>query len=204
MPLTLNNVSFSYGKRLVLDSLDLEINEGNMTALMGPSGSGKSTLIGLLVDQLKPATGRIQYPPQVKDNGTLRKQEIAWIMQTANVFTKRTARENITLPLVLRGIPKEQREKRADNALHMVNLKARSHDRAGQLSGGEKQRVAVARAIAMESALLIADEPTVALDKKNREALIAALRQSAASGAIVLIATHDPEVSDACDEIIQL
>lgn len=204
MPLIVEDLEFSYGPRKILNRFSLELHERQMVALMGPSGTGKSTLLGLLVGHLTPAHGTITYPSSLVRNGVLERKRIAWIMQSANIFGRRTALENVMLPLRLSAVSKSEQVRRATDALELVNLTERKHDRGAKLSGGEKQRVAVARAIAVQSSLLIADEPTVALDRANRESLIAALKQSAHAGAIVLIATHDPEVAEACDLVVNL
>jgi|SRR5690625_3836185 len=204
MPLLIEGLSFSYGEREIFRDFNVELHEQKMTALMGPSGSGKSTLLGLLVGQLTPHSGRIEYPTPLLSRSRVDRSRIAWIMQSANVFGRRTAFENVILPLRLKYASGEEQKARGAQALAAVRLTERANDRAGKLSGGEKQRVAVARAIAMQAPLLIADEPTVALDKTNRTSLIKALRQCALSGAIVLIATHDPEVAEACDSIVTL
>lgn len=204
MPLIVEDLEFSYGPRKILNRFSLELHERQMVALMGPSGTGKSTLLGLLVGHLRPEHGTITYPASLVRNGVLDRKRVAWIMQSANIFGRRTALENVMLPLRLAAVSKGEQIRRATDALELVNLTERKHDRGAKLSGGEKQRVAVARAIAVQSSLLIADEPTVALDRANRESLIAALKQSARAGAIVLVATHDPEVAEACDLVVNL
>lgn len=204
MPIVVDELRFSYGERLVLDGVSCRFADGAMTALVGPSGSGKSTLIGLLVGQLRPDRGRIHYPDSLCHNGEIDLSRVAWVMQAANLFTRRSAIENVMLPLLISGVDRSQAEARADTALERTGLGDRVGDVVGRLSGGQRQRVAVARALATEAPLLIADEPTVALDRDNKDALVGDLLLAAADGAIVIVATHDPAVAARCHAEVHL
>lgn len=204
MPVTGRDLSFSYRDRPIFAGLDFDLAEARMTGLVGPSGSGKSTLIALLVGLLEPDGGTISFPPELLHRGTVDRRKIGWIMQTANVLGRRSAVDNVALPARLRGVDPAETRARAMVALAAVGLAERAGDRVRRLSGGQRQRVAVARAIASDAPLLIADEPTVALDHVNRSLLVEALRAAAGMGAIVVVATHDESVAEACDALITL
>lgn len=204
MPVVGLGLGFSYGDREILDGVSFALREGQVTALVGPSGSGKSTLISMLLGYLKPHTGSLSYPDELLCGDRVDRRRVAWVMQTANAFGRRSALENVALPLRLRRVSPESARERAAAALSAVGLPDRASDRVRFLSGGQRQRVAVARAIAAGCPLVIADEPTVALDQENRRLLVDAFRSAARSGAMVLLATHDPQVSSECDAVISL
>lgn len=204
MPIDVAHIGFAYGDRVIFDDLSCQFSEGMVTGLIGPSGSGKSTLIALLIGQLAPGRGRISYPAALLDRGVIAPRRVAWVMQSANLFTRRTAAENVALPLLANGTRRRDAMTRAETALDRVGLGARLHDRGGLLSGGERQRVAVARALAVRAPLLIADEPTVSLDQTNRDRLVQTLLAAAEAGTIVITATHDPEVARACHRRVAL
>lgn len=204
MSITVEEVSFAYADRPVLDRVTAHFPSGSMTAVMGPSGSGKSTLIGLLIGQLTPTQGAVSFAEELRaDDGSLDRAKVAWVMQAATVFARRTALDNVALPLRLADIDDTTAARRAIDALAAVGLED-IHRPTGALSGGQRQRVAVARALVVRPPLLIADEPTVALDKENRASVVAGLRAVAQQGAVVVVATHDAWVADECDAVVTL
>lgn len=204
MPIIVTDLRFAYGPRMIFDRLSCRFQPGAMTGLVGPSGSGKSTLLALLMGQLSPDNGSITLPPELCRGGRVDASQVAWVMQTSNVFTRRPARDNVALPLRCGGVARHLADRAAVSALTTVGLGSRAHDRSGLLSGGERQRVAVARALATGAPLLIADEPTISLDHANRDLLVTALRSAAHAGSIVIVATHDRAVYDSCDALVML
>lgn len=204
MPIVVADLHFAYGERVILDGLSCRFDPGVLSGLVGPSGSGKSTLLALVMGQLHPDRGSITRPASLFRDGGVDLARIAWVMQTANVFARRSALDNVALPVRCAGIPAQHAAERASSALASVGLAERERDTCGLLSGGERQRVAVARALATAAPLLIADEPTVSLDHANRDLLVDALHAAARAGAIVIVATHDPAVYGACDAVVTL
>jgi ABC-type lipoprotein export system ATPase subunit len=204
MPLVVSDLSFGYPGREIFSGLSCEFCEGELTALVGPSGVGKSTLIALLMGQLAPTGGTIGYPRGMLRFGKVDVRKVAWVMQTANVLPRRTALDNVALPLVAAGQPRDGAVRQAAAALAEVGLEPAEHRMCAVLSGGERQRVTVARSIASAAPLLIADEPTVSLDHANRDMLVASLRAACCPSVIGIVATHDPVVYESCDRIIRL
>lgn len=204
MSIVITDLEFAYGLRTIFDGLSCRFDEGAMTGLVGPSGTGKSTLLALIMGHLKPRAGVVSYSRELTRGGAIDPARVAWVMQTSNVFARRTALENVALPVRCGGVGADESADRAVIALDSVRLTERRHDRCGLLSGGERQRVAVARALATQAPLLIADEPTVSLDQANRALLVEAIQAVARAGRIVIVATHDPAVYRACDTVVEL
>lgn len=204
MPIDVTGIAFGYPGRPIFDGFSCHFAEGELTALVGPSGVGKSTLIALLIGQITPSSGRIDYPSRLLRGGRVDERRVAWIMQTANVLARRSALDNVSLPLVAAGAARTIASRRAAAALAEVGLAAMQGQTCGVLSGGERQRVTVARAVASDAALLIADEPTVSLDHANRDLLVATLRAACNADVIGIVATHDPAVYEACDRVVRL
>ena len=189
----------------------LSIYPGEFTLLMGPSGSGKTTLLSMLGCILAPTSGKIvitghdtteMTPDQL---ARLRREQIGFIFQSYNLFPTLTALENVALSLDIRGIPRAKAEKAAEIALEAVLLGHRLKSYPAKMSGGEQQRVAVARAIVGSPALVLADEPTAALDSENGHAVMALLaeithRQKRA----VLAVTHDPRTLQYADRVLKI
>ena len=195
----------------VLDDVSIEVESGEIVALMGPSGSGKSTLMNILGCLDGPTSGR--YTLGGRDVSTLTRRERAWvrlhyigfIFQSFYLIADHTVLENVTLPLYYAGFGRESREARAIELLGRVGLGHRLHHRPAQLSGGEKQRVAIARAVSGQPRLLLADEPTGALDTRTGNEVMDLLLELHASRSLTLIiVTHDPEVAEFCPRKIHL
>lgn len=195
----------------VLDDVSLSIESGEIVALMGPSGSGKSTLMNILGCLDGPTEGT--YSLGGHDVSTLSARERAWvrlnyigfIFQSFHLISDHTVLENVTLPLYYAGVDRHQREARAVELIERVGLGHRVNHRPAQLSGGEKQRVAIARAISGQPRLLLADEPTGALDTKTGDAVMKLLLEIHDTRALtLLIVTHDPEVAEFCHRRIYL
>jgi putative ABC transport system ATP-binding protein len=183
----------------VLRGLDLNIADGSFEALMGPSGSGKSTLLNLIAGLDKPSDGSIRVAgAELGSMGegaraNWRAQNIGFIFQTYNLMPVLTALENVELPLLLTSLSAAERKKRAQIALRVVGLEDRASHRPRQLSGGQEQRVAVARAIVTDPKLIVADEPTGDLDRENAEEVLNLLeRLNTEFKKTIVMVTHDP------------
>jgi putative ABC transport system ATP-binding protein len=186
----------------VLAGLDLDIARGDYLALMGPSGSGKSTLLNLLGGLDQPTAGRILIdgvPVEALGSNELaawRARSVGFIFQMYNLLPVLTAEQNVELPLLLTDLPREERQRRARAALALVGLSDRATHRPRELSGGQEQRVGIARAIVTDPLLLLCDEPTGDLDRKAGDAvldLFDALNREA--GKTIVMVTHDPRAA---------
>ena len=184
-----------------LSDVSLKIVRGEFVAVMGPSGSGKSTLLSILGCLDQPSRGRYFLDGEdifMQSKGRLselRNRRIGFIFQNFNLLPRLTALENVGLPLFYRREPLRNPTARARAALEQVGLIEKRRNRGEQLSGGEQQRVAVARAIVNGPDLLLADEPTGALDTSTRDAILALLGELQRAGLTVVLVTHDPEVA---------
>lgn len=194
--------------RALVDGVSLDVAPGRMVAVTGRSGAGKSTLLAALGGLLVPDRGEVRWggePVRTDDHRPGR--ALGVVLQGYGLLPVLTARENVELPLQLRGLPVAQVRERARQALDAAGLRAdqlRADRLTEELSGGQMQRVAVARALVVEPWLLLADEPTSELDATSRDVVLAALRARAAAGAVVVVATHDPEVAATCDQELAL
>jgi putative ABC transport system ATP-binding protein len=181
-----------------LDAVDAEIRRGEYITVTGPSGCGKSTFLSILALLDTPTAGRYRFAGRPTERLTLaerarmRNVDIGMVFQSFNLIGDMTVTENVEYPLVIRGVPTEERHARVAAALDRVGLAGRGRQRPGSLSGGHQQLVADARAIAGRPAILLADEPTGNLDSKSGESLMQMFGELHADGATVCIATHDP------------
>lgn len=189
----------------LLDDVSVEAVPGRILAVTGSSGSGKTTLLSVLGGLLRPTAGEVGYggEPVGTRHGEPR-PGTAFVLQTYGLVPSLTAEENVTVALRARGVAPVDAIGRADTALDRVGVADLAERLISELSGGQLQRVAVARALAVEPDVLLADEPTSELDEANRDLVVAELRREADRGAIVVVATHDPEVADLCDEELHL
>lgn len=193
-----------------LREVSFDIRKGEFVAVMGPSGSGKTTLMNLLGFLDRPTSG--DYVLDGKDvsrvdsdqRALIRNRRIGFVFQTFNLLPRSTALKNVELPLVYAGVKKAERRDRALSALEMGGLGARAHHWPHQLSGGEQQRVAIARAIVNDPVLLLADEPTGALDVKTGLGILALFQAQNRAGRTIVLVTHDPGVAQHCGRIISL
>ncbi len=181
-----------------LDEVSVDIRAGEFVTVSGPSGCGKSTLLSILALLDTPTSGRYLFGGRATDRLTLaqkariRNVDIGMVFQSFNLIGDMTIVENVEYPLVIRGVPAEERRARVAAALDRVGLTPRGRQHPYSLSGGHQQLVAVARAIAGRPAILLADEPTGNLDSKSGEALMQMFGELHAGGSTICIATHDP------------
>jgi putative ABC transport system ATP-binding protein len=191
-----------------LNDLCLAVNNGDYLAVMGASGSGKSTAMNILGCLDMPTSGSYHLngvPVEtLSDNelADLRNQKLGFVFQQFHLLPQLTAMENVMLPMIYAGVPAEQRRQRAKLALEKVGLAHRLDNRPNQLSGGQQQRVAVARSIINGPSLLLADEPTGALDSTTTEEVLAIFDDLNAQGMTILLVTHEQEVGERAQRII--
>lgn len=195
----------------VLDGLDLDVRRGDYVALMGPSGSGKSTLLNLIGGLDRPSTGSIEVDGLPIDRlgdtelARWRARNVGFIFQAYNLLPVLTAERNVELPLLLTPLPRAERLRRARAALALVGLADRAQHRPAELSGGQEQRVGIARAIVTDPLLLLCDEPTGDLDRRAGDAvldLFEALNREA--GKTILMVTHDPRAAERARRTVHL
>ncbi|MEE3420177.1 MAG: ABC transporter ATP-binding protein [Lachnospiraceae bacterium] len=185
----------------VLKNVDLEVHENEYIAIMGPSGSGKSTLMNLIGCLDVPTSGTYflgdRDIAKCSDNelADIRNRQIGFVFQNFNLLPKMTAVDNVALPLMFRGVKKTERREKAKKALDIVGLSERATFTPDQLSGGQRQRVAIARAIVGEPTLLLADEPTGALDSRSGEQVMDIFKKLHEEGATILMITHDEKIA---------
>lgn len=202
---------YSTGKVSVtaLEGIDLEINRGEFLAIMGPSGSGKSTLMNLLGCLDRPSQGRyILAGDDVSrksddELAEIRNKYIGFIFQSFNLLPKLTALENVALPLVYRGVAPKERLQKAYESLEAVGLGDRVDHLPTELSGGQQQRVAIARVLAGDPPLILADEPTGALDSRSGTEVLSIFQSLNEKGSTIMIVTHDEQVAMHTKRIIR-
>ncbi len=191
-----------------LQNIDLTIEDGEFLAIVGPSGSGKSTLLHILSALDRPTSGEVYVNgSRLTDLSSLdefRLRTVGVVFQSHHLLPVLTAVENVEIPLVPLGIPRRIRRRRALELLERVGLAGRAEHRPAQLSGGESQRVAVARALATDPPIILADEPTGQLDSKNGRRLINLLADLNKEGRTIIVATHNPQVAQAARTIVTL
>lgn len=212
--ISLSGVSKKYitkgGTVTALDNVELTIGEGTFTSITGQSGSGKSTLMNILGCLDKPTCGeyRLNGIPvsgmKEKELSYVRNHVIGFVFQSFNLIPTLTARENVELPLIYRGMKRSQRRELSERALNMVGLGFRMHHRPQELSGGQQQRVAIARALAARPRLILADEPTGNLDSASGTEIMAILSELHRSGSTVVLITHDDKVAAMAERCIRI
>ncbi|UYP24219.1 ABC transporter ATP-binding protein [Bacillus velezensis] len=202
--------SYQIGKETfdVLRSIDLTIEEGEYVSIMGPSGSGKSTIMNIIGCLDRPTSGSYSLAGEdvssctEKELAAVRNKSIGFVFQQFQLLPRLNARKNVELPMIYAGIGKKEREERAEHALEKVGLADRMRHMPNELSGGQKQRVAIARAIVNEPKLILADEPTGALDTKTSISIMEQFTELNAEGVTVVLVTHEPEVADCTNRVI--
>ena len=191
----------------VLKNVNLTVEPGEYLAIMGPSGSGKTTLMNLIGCLDVPTSGEYLLDGKnlqdLSDNALadIRNKHIGFVFQSFHLLPKMDALDNVALPLLYAGVPIKERRARAEEALKAVGLGERIHFLPNQLSGGQCQRVAIARAIVGKPDLLLADEPTGALDSKSGEQIMEIFRQLSREGMTIIMITHEQSIADCADKI---
>jgi putative ABC transport system ATP-binding protein len=194
----------------VLKNISLLVEEGEYVAVMGPSGSGKTTLMNIIGCLDKATSGTYELDGEdisrLKDKelSDLRLKSIGFVFQSFHLMPRETALENVALPLSYAGVRKKERKQRAAQALERVGLGERLQFRPTQLSGGQKQRVAIARAMVNNPRILLADEPTGALDSKSGEQIMELFAKLNEEGVTVVMITHDPKIAARAKRVIRI
>ena len=216
MPMLLNiqNIYKNYGKEPmivpVLKDVSLEVVQGDYIAIMGPSGSGKTTLMNIIGCLDRASLGTYLFEDEdiseMNDDALsdLRLNKIGFVFQNFNLLSSETAQENVALPLIYAGIDKEKRNQRAIDVLNKVGLQARISFKPSQLSGGQKQRVAIARAIINNPKILLADEPTGALDQASGKQVMELFKSLNDEGVTIIMITHDANVASHAKKIFHI
>lgn len=200
-----------YGNRLALDHLSTTIRAGELTAIVGPSGSGKSTLLHALAGIVTPQSGEVSFNGQPlgqfkeSERANLRLSQMGFVFQNPEMVPELTLLENVMLPLELLRTPRQAARERAIDELGGLGLDdSIIHRSTREVSGGQAQRAAIARAVVCRPQAILADEPTGALDSKNGERVVDLLRESVGEWRAVVIVTHNLEIADAADRVIKL
>lgn len=216
MPMLLNiqNIYKNYGKEPmivpVLKDVSLEVVQGDYIAIMGPSGSGKTTLMNIIGCLDRASLGTYLFEDEdiseMNDDALsdLRLNKIGFVFQNFNLLSSETAHENVALPLIYAGIDKEKRNQRAIDVLNKVGLQDRISFKPSQLSGGQKQRVAIARAIINNPKILLADEPTGALDQASGKQVMELFKSLNDEGVTIIMITHDANVASHAKKIFHI
>ncbi len=193
-----------------VSGVDIEIRRGEYVAIMGPSGSGKSTLMNLIGCLDSPTKGLYylngNLVSEMEDDelAHIRNKEIGFVFQTFNLLARASALHNVELPLIYAGIPAQARLERAKTALRAVDLEARMHHKPNELSGGQRQRVAVARALVNNPSILLADEPTGALDSVTGNEIMALFERLWQQGNTIVLVTHEADIAMRAHRVIHI
>ena len=206
--LSLQNISFSYGKTPVLKDISYEFEKGKMYCIIGKSGAGKTTLLSLLSGLAKPTAGDIIYDGKNVakiDKYTFRSRYIGVVFQSFNLITKYTALENVVLSMDVSGAKIKNKKQKALELLESVGLdEDEANRRVLKLSGGQQQRVAIARALSYDPDIILADEPTGNLDRDTQKEIMDIFRNLTDQGKCVILVSHSPDVASMCDERYEL
>ena len=206
----LENVTKAIGKKVILENLSLKINQGDLVAIVGKSGSGKSTLLNLLglidgdYSGYYEIFGQKNVPVNSVKSQAIIREHISYLFQNFALIDNETVEYNLMLALKYVKLSKKDKVKKIEEILERVGLSSTLHQKVSELSGGEQQRIAVARAILKPSQLLLADEPTGSLDPENRDLVLNFLLDMNKEGKTVIIVTHDIYVAQQCHRVIEL
>ena len=193
-----------------LDDVSLSVEKGEFVAIMGASGSGKSTFMNMLGTLDKPNSGSYHldgvdvFSLSSTELSDIRNLKIGFVFQGFNLISRTSALDNVELPMIYKGIPEEERHKRAREALKIVGLEKREDHMPNQMSGGQQQRVAIARAIVNDAPLILADEPTGNLDTKTSiEIMEFFVNLNQQTGKTIVLVTHEPDIAEYCKRIVR-
>lgn len=206
----LENVTKTIGEKVILENLSLKINQGDLVAIVGKSGSGKSTLLNLLglidgdYSGYYEIFGQKNVPVNSAKSQAIIREHISYLFQNFALIDNETVEYNLMLALKYVKLSKKDKVKKIEEILERVGLSSTLHQKVSELSGGEQQRIAVARAILKPSQLLLADEPTGSLDPENRDLVLNFLLDMNKEGKTVIIVTHDAYVAQQCHRVIEL
>ena len=206
----LENVTKTIGEKVILENLSLKINQGDLVAIVGKSGSGKSTLLNLLglidgdCSGHYEIFGQKNVPVNSAKSQAIIREHISYLFQNFALIDNETVEYNLMLALKYVKLSKKDKVKKIEEILGRVGLSSTLHQKVSELSGGEQQRIAVARAILKPSQLLLADEPTGSLDPENRDLVLNFLLDMNKEGKTVIIVTHDAYVAEQCHRVIEL
>lgn len=193
-----------------LREVSLDIQRGEYVAIMGPSGSGKSTLMNLIGCLDTPTTGQYELNgiqvSEMDDNrlAEVRNKEIGFVFQTFNLLARSSALQNVELPLIYAGVPSQERLERARETLRSVDLEQRMHHKPNELSGGQRQRVAIARALVNRPSILLADEPTGALDSATGQEIMALFARLHENGNTIVLVTHEQDIAMHAHRVVHI
>ncbi|SDS88251.1 putative ABC transport system ATP-binding protein [Pseudarthrobacter equi] len=207
MQIRLIDLTFSFGSGSPLfENLTHNFHGSTTTGVVGPSGTGKTTLLELIGGKRKPTRGQVMYVPDsvAPLTNRLNPRDISFINQTTPVMPGRTALQNVQVALVSHGVQHRAAERAAHDALAAVGLEGKWHREVSKLSGGEVQRVCVARSLVSPAPIVLADEPTAQLDQLSAKAVSESLTALSRAGKLVIISTHDLMLADACDSILTM
>lgn len=210
----LRNISKSYGKGnnmlFALDNVNIEIEKGELVAIMGPSGSGKSTLLNILGFLDKQTKGDYIFDGKVMKNmsdnklATIRNEKIGFVFQSFNLLNEKSILDNVLVPLKFSSKKIKNRKEKAKELIKSLGIEENVKKKPTQMSGGQQQRIAIARALINEPDIILADEPTGALDKKTGKEVMDILEKLSKEGRTVIVVTHDLDVGARCNRIIKI
>ncbi|MDQ1147833.1 putative ABC transport system ATP-binding protein [Bacillus sp. SORGH_AS 510] len=197
-------------EQVVLNNINLTVNRGDFVAILGPSGSGKSTLMNLIGCLDSPTNGDYFLSNQKVDElgeselAAIRNKEVGFVFQQFQLLPRLSAIQNVELPLIYAGVAEKERRRRASEMLIRVGLGEKLQNRPNQLSGGQQQRVAIARAMVTEPTILLADEPTGALDQKTGQQIMELFHELHQEGKTIIMITHDIEIAKNASRIVHI